>query len=58
MYAPELEATAGLLSDYYYISTGFSKSDATNHPVKFESVEVSTGSDSVKFEADEEGNSQ
>jgi len=24
----ELEATAGLLSDYYYVATGVSKSDA------------------------------
>jgi hypothetical protein len=51
-----LEATAGLLSDYYYIATGFSKSEASNHPLSFESVKVSTASEVVQFEPDEEGN--
>lgn len=53
-----LEATAGLLSDYYYIATGSSKGEATNHPLSFESVTVSSSSEVVQFQSDEEGNLQ
>jgi hypothetical protein len=43
----ELEATAGLLSEYYYIATGSSKGEATNHPLSFDSIKVSSGSEVV-----------
>lgn len=51
-----LEATAGLLSDYYYIATGNSRAEATNHPLSFDSVKISSSSDMVQFQPDKDGN--